>query len=198
MIIVKRIKKTYNGQVVLDIENFALEEGKIYAVIGPNGSGKSTLAKILAGLLIDDSGKKKELTSDLYIGKKINVAYLPQKPYIFDISLEKNLMINGTDKKKCEELIEKFEIGYLKGKNAKKFSGGEQQKMGLARLMMQDYDVAILDEPTSAMDEVSKNKAISIIKEYAEGKTLIMITHDLSKVNEIADYVLRMECGKIV
>ena len=198
MITVNKIKKTYNGQVVLDIENFALEEGKIYAVIGPNGSGKSTLAKILAGLLIDDSGKKKELTSDLYIGKKITVAYLPQKPYIFDISLEKNLMINGTDKKKCEELIEKFEIGYLKGKNAKKFSGGEQQKMGLARLMMQDYDVAILDEPTSAMDEVSKNKAISIIKEYAKGKTLIMITHDLSKVNEIADYVLRMECGKIV
>ena len=198
MIIVKSIKKTYNGQVVLDIENFALEEGKVYAVIGPNGSGKSTLAKILSGLLIDDSGKKKELFSDINGGEKLTVAYFPQKPYIFDISLEKNLMINGKDRKKCQELINRFEIAYLKGKNARKFSGGEQQKMGLARFMMKDYDVAILDEPTSAMDEVSKDKAIEIIKEYAKGKTLIMITHDLSKVNVIADKVLRMECGKIV
>ena len=70
--------------------------------------------------------------------------------------------------------------------------------MGLARLMMKDYDLVILDEPTSAMDEVSKNKAIKIIKEYAKNKTLIMITHDLSKVNEIADYTIRLECGKII
>ena len=196
MINLGNIKKTYNNQVVLDIENFSLEEGKIYAVIGPNGSGKSTLAKIIAGLLIDDSGVKKSVVTDF--GTKLEVAYLPQKPYIFDMSLENNLMLNGKDKNKCDEQITKFEIGYLKGKNAKKFSGGEQQKMGLARLMMKDYDLVILDEPTSAMDEVSKNKAIKIIKEYAKNKTLIMITHDLSKVNEIADYTIRLECGKII
>lgn len=196
MINLGNIKKTYNNQVVLDIKNFSLEEGKIFAVIGPNGSGKSTLAKIIAGLLIDDSGVKKSVVTDL--GIKLEVAYLPQKPYIFDMSLEKNLMLNGKDKNECDEQITKFEIGYLKGKNAKKFSGGEQQKMGLARLMMKDYDLVILDEPTSAMDEVSKNKAIKIIKEYAKNKTLIMITHDLSKVNEIADYTIRLECGKII
>lgn len=198
MIKLGNIKKTYNNQVVLDIEDFSIEEGKIFAVIGPNGSGKSTLAKILSGLLTDDSEKKKVLVSDKDSKRSLSVAYFPQNPYIFDIGLEKNLLINGNDKKKCNELIKRFEIEYLKGKSAKKFSGGEQQKMGLARFMMKDYDVAILDEPTSAMDEVSKDKAIEIIKEYAKGKTLIMITHDLSKVNVIADYVLRMECGKIV
>ena len=196
MINLGNIKKTYNNQVVLDIKNFSLEEGKIYAVIGPNGSGKSTLAKIIAGLLIDDSGVKKNVVTDL--GIKLEVTYLPQKPYIFDMSLEKNLMLNGKDKNKCDEQITKFEIGYLKGKNAKKFSGGEQQKMGLARLVMKDYDLVILDEPTSAMDEVSKNKAIKIIKEYAKKKTHIMITHDLNKENEIEEYTIRLECGKII
>ena len=98
MINLGNIKKTYNNQVVLDIENFSLEEGKIYAVIGPNGSGKSTLAKIIAGLLIDDSGVKKNVVTDL--GIKLEVAYLPQKPYIFDMNLEKNLMLNGKDKNK--------------------------------------------------------------------------------------------------
>ncbi len=196
MINIRNIKKTYNNQVVLDIDNFSLEEGKIYAVIGPNGSGKSTLAKIIAGLLIDDSGIKKKIIDNN--GKILDVSYLPQKPYIFDLSLEKNLLLNGNDKEKCDEIIKKFDIEYLRGKNAKKFSGGEQQKMGLARLMMKDYDLVILDEPTSAMDEISKTRAIDIIKEYAKNKTLIMITHDLSKVNDIADYTIRLECGKII
>ena len=196
MINIRNIKKTYNNQVVLDIENFSLEEGKIYAIIGPNGSGKSTLAKIIAGLLIDDSGIKKKIIDNS--GKILDVSYLPQKPYIFDLSLEKNLLLNGNDKEKCDEMIKKFDIEYLRGKNAKKFSGGEQQKMGLARLMMKDYDLVILDEPTSAMDEISKTRAIDIIKEYAKNKTLIMITHDLSKVNDIADYTIRLECGKII
>lgn len=196
MINLGNIKKTYNNQVVLNIENLSLEEGKIYAVIGPNGSGKSTLAKIIAGLLTDDTGIKKKITVET--GKIFNVSYLPQKPYIFDLSLEKNLMLNVDDKIKCDEMIKKFDIGYLRGKNAKKFSGGEQQKMGLARLMMKDYDLVILDEPTSAMDEISKLRAIEIIKEYAKNKTLIMITHDLNKVNDIADYIIRLECGKVI
>ena len=134
MINIRNIKKTYNNQVVLDIENFSLEEGKIYAIIGPNGSGKSTLAKIIAGLLIDDSGIKKKIIDNS--GKILDVSYLPQKPYIFDLSLEKNLLLNGNDKEKCDEIIKKFDIEYLRGKNAKKFSGGEQQKMGQHLLWM--------------------------------------------------------------
>lgn len=197
MIKLGNIKKTYNNQVVLDIENLSFEEGKVYVVIGPNGSGKSTLVKIIAGLIIDDSGSVKNIVSDIS-GKKLNLGYLPQKPYIFDMSLEKNIMLNGKDKEKAEKLIKTFNLEHLSGRNAKKFSGGEQQKMGLARFMMQDYDLAILDEPTSAMDEFSKNNAIRIIKEYAKNKTLIMITHDLSKVNEIADFTIKMDCGKIV
>ena len=198
MIIIGNIKKTYNKQVVLDINNLSLEEGKIYIVIGSNGSGKSTLAKILSGLLLDDSGKELKLVSNTNPNKVLSIGYIPQKPYIFDMSMEKNIMINGNDLSKCNELISKFGISYLKGKNAKKLSGGEQQKMGLARFMMKDYDLAILDEPTSAMDNVSRNNALEIIKEYAKNKTLIMITHDLDALDNINGQIIKLDCGKIV
>jgi len=190
-----KIKKSYNGQVVLDVEDFSVEEGKIYVITGPNGSGKSTLAKILAGIMLDDSGKVKQPTIN---NKIISVGYAPQKPYIFDLNLEKNILVNGKDRKKCESLINKFEIEYLKGKNARKFSGGEQQKLALARFFMQDYDLAILDEPTAAMDKNSQTKAEKIIREYVKGKTLIMITHNIEQIKNIADVNIVMNNGKIV
>lgn len=198
MINIDSIKKTYNNQIVIDVKNLSLEEGKIYIIIGANGSGKSTLARIISGLLVDDSGKVIKLVSDKDIDKKLNIGYLPQKPYIFDMSLEKNILLNVNNKTKCNQLIDLFGITYLKGKNAKRLSGGEQQKMSLARFMMKDYDLAILDEPTSAMDEISKEKAIDIIKKYSKNKTVIMITHDLSKIYNIADKVIKLDCGKII
>ena len=185
-----KIKKTYNGQVVLDIDNFSIEKNKIYAITGANGSGKSTLAKIIAGLIPDDTNKK--------ISVSMSVGYIPQKPYVFDMTLEKNILLNGSDKNKCNGLIQKFEIEYLKGKKAKGFSGGEQQKLALARFMMQNYDLVILDEPTSAMDEKSQNRAESIIIDYAKNKTMIIITHDKSQINKIADETIYMSNGKIV
>lgn len=185
-----KIKKSYNGQIVLDIDDFSIEKGKIYAITGTNGSGKSTLAKIIAGILKDDSNRN--------IETGLKVGYVPQKPYVFDLTLEKNILINGNDKNKCEKLINDFGIGYLKGKRAKGFSGGEQQKLALARFMMKDYDLAILDEPTSAMDERSQERAEEIILNYAKGKTMIVITHDKSQINKIADKIINMNGGKIV
>lgn len=182
------IKKTYNNQVVLDLSNFSIENGRITAITGPNGSGKSTLARILAGIISSD---------DKTINCKMKVAYLPQKPYVFDLTLEKNILINGGDREKCEKLINSFGITYLKSKRAKGFSGGEQQKLALARLMMKDYDLVILDEPTSAMDEKSQNVAEKIILEYAKNKTLVIITHDKSQISKIADKTIFMNNGKI-
>ena len=188
-----KIKKTYNGQVVLDIDNFSIEENKTYVITGSNGSGKSTLAKIIANLIPDDNN----IVKSLNLENKYLIGYLAQKPYVFDMNLEKNILINNNDKNKCESLIKKFSLEHLRGKSAKKFSGGEQQKMSLARFMMKDYDIVILDEPTSAMDENSKKTAVDIIEEYTKNKTMIMITHDLPCVEHIADYIIKMDDGKI-
>ena len=189
------IKKTYHGQNVLDIDNFSIEENKIHVVTGSNGSGKSTLAKVLSGIIPDDDGNiKKVYKTD---GSEYSVGYLTQKPYVFDLSLERNILINGNDKNKCNKLIDEFGIGYLRGKNAKSFSGGEAQKMGLARFMMNDYDIVIFDESTSAMDEDSKKNAARILREYAKYKTVIVITHDLTQIKDFANSIIDMRGGKI-
>ena len=195
MISFGNIKKTYNNQLVLDINEFRVEDGLNYIVTGPNGSGKSTLAKILAGIILDDSGIKKQAKNEK--NKTLSIGYLTQKPYVFDMNLEKNIMIKNNDKDKCEKLINELNISYLKKKNAKKFSGGEQQKMSLARFMMDDYDIVILDEPTSAMDEASKINAMRIIEKYVLDKTLIMISHDLKQIEDNKKIIIRMENGKI-
>ena len=189
------IKKTYNNQMVLDIKDFKVEDGLNYIITGPNGSGKSTLAKILAGLILDDSGIIKIAKNDK--NDILSVGYLTQKPYVFDMNLERNIMIKNNDKDKCGNLINELDISYLKKKNAKKFSGGEQQKMSLARFMMNDYDIVILDEPTSAMDEKSKMNAMRIIEDYVKDKTLIMISHDLKQIEDKRMNIIRMENGKI-
>ena len=195
MISFGNIKKTYNNQLVLDLNEFRVEDGLNYIVTGPNGSGKSTLAKILAGIILDDSGIKKQAKNEK--NKTLSIGYLTQKPYVFDMNLEKNIMIKNNDKDKCEKLINELNISYLKKKNAKKFSGGEQQKMSLARFMMDDYDIVILDEPTSAMDEASKINAMRIIEKYVLDKTLIMISHDLKQIEDNKKIIIRMENGKI-
>ena len=195
MISFGNIKKTYNNQLVLDINEFRVEDGLNYIVTGPNGSGKSTLAKILAGIILDDSGIKKQAKNEK--NKTLSIGYLTQKPYVFDMNLEKNIMIKNNDKDKCEKLINELNISYLKKKNAKKFSGGEQQKMSLARFMMDDYDIVILDEPTSAMDEASKINAMRIIEKYVLDKTLIMISHDLKQIEDNKKIIIRIENGKI-
>lgn len=201
MIEFKKIKKTYNKQVVVDIDKLCLEEGEFYSLIGANGSGKSTFARIISAIIKPDSGKLVFIPKGVdENGKKkyLQVGYLPQKAYMFDMSLENNIKIGCNDDNKANDLIAKFDLDSLRGKNAKKFSGGEQQKVALARFMMQDFDFIILDEPTSAMDKKSEANAEQIIKKYAKDKTLILITHELDQARRFTEKQLVMNSGKIL
>lgn len=195
MIKVKNLRKTYNNQLILGIDEFSIDRNGVYLITGPNGSGKSTFGKMLAGIECDDSGKRIMISED---GTDLNVGYLPQNPYIFDLSLEKNIFVKIKNEKKSNYYIDKFEIGYLRGKNAKKFSGGEKQKMSLVRFMMDDYDVAIFDEPTSAMDDKSKKITSTLIKEYSKDKIVIVITHDMTYLDQIALRIFKMADGKLI
>ena len=213
MIHINNIKKTYNEKIILDTDTVFFEEGKIYAIIGENGSGKSTFAKLLAGVVRDDKGFdvskyiRKQFADRKLFYKNDMVGYLSQKPYIFDMKLENNLLINSKDKKRCETLIDDFQIGHLRKKNAKVFSGGEQQKVALARFMMRDYKIAIFDEVTSAMDTESILIAENNIKKYfnleydeekkIRDRIIIVITHSMEQANRLADKILVLKNGKV-
>lgn len=192
--IFRELKKTYDGKIALNISELSLEKGKIYAVIGANGCGKSTLAKLICGSVKGDSG---------YIScPNTRIGYMPQKCYAFKMSTRKNLHINRSAKNSLERenmLMQTLKIAALADADAKKLSGGETARMALARLLMNDYELLILDEPTAAMDMESTLLAEKLIEEYREqnGCTVFLITHSLSQAMRLADYVLFLSDGEL-
>lgn len=186
------LRKSYNGRCVLDIGSLSLEEGRIYAVIGANGSGKSTLARLAAGMIEPDGGRAEK--TGLCIG------YMPQKSYAFRMSLRKNLRINGGDGEREERLLKALKLEHLSDSKAKRLSGGETARMVLARLLMCDYELLVLDEPSSAMDIESTLLAEELIRSYRDetGCTVLIVTHSISQAERIADEALFLSDGKLV
>ena len=184
--------KTYEGRMVLDFPGMELEPGKIYAIIGANGSGKSTFSKILTGVVKADR-RGKLLTGG-------TVGYMPQKNYAFRMSTRANILLNGKDTARAEKLMEELRLTPLAEKRADKLSGGETARMALARLMMRSYDVAILDEPTAAMDMETTILSEDLIVDYVRktGCTLILVTHSLQQARRIADEVLYFHKGSML
>ena len=184
--------KTYEKRIVLDFPGMELEPGKIYAVIGANGSGKSTFSKILAGVLnADRRGKYLESGS---------VGYMPQKNYAFRMSTKANILLNGKDDARADKLMKAIQIHHLSDKRADKLSGGETARMALVRLMMKRYDLAILDEPTAAMDMETTLLSEKLIVDYVRetGCAMILVTHSLQQARRIADEVLYFHKGKLL
>lgn len=184
--------KTYEGRCVLDFPGMELQPGKLYAVIGANGSGKSTFAQILAGVLPAD--RKCALPDAGSLG------YMPQKTYAFRMSTRANLLLNGKDAEKAGKLMDALQIRHLEKKRADRLSGGETARMALARLMMKDYRLVILDEPTAAMDMESTLLSEKLMEAYVK-KThciLILVTHSLQQARRIADEVLYFHGGKLL
>ena len=188
---ISAFSKTYEGRRVLDFPGMELETGKIYAIIGANGSGKSTFGKILAG--IEKPDRKGRLVDG-------TIGYMPQKNYAFRMSTRANLLLNGTDKLRADMLMDAVQIAHLANARADRLSGGETARMALARLMMRSYDLAILDEPTAAMDMETTLLSESLIETYVKETscTLILVTHSLQQARRIADEVLYFHKGSLL
>ena len=190
--ILRNLRKSYNGRCVLELDDLSLEKGKIYAVIGANGSGKSTLAKLAAGMLEPDGGRTEK--ADFSIG------YMPQRSFAFRMSLRKNMLINGDDAQRAQELLGALKLGHLSEAKAKRLSGGETARMALARLLMRDYELLVLDEPSSAMDIESTLLAEKLIRDYQDrtGCAVLIVTHAINQAERIADEVLFLSEGRLI
>ena len=184
--------KTYEGRTDLDFPGMKLQPGQIYAVIGANGSGKSTFAKILAGVLPAD--RKGRLTDGGTIG------FMPQKNYAFRMTTKKNILLNGRDEARADQLMDAIQIRHLEHKRADKLSGGETARMALVRLMMRSYDLALLDEPTAAMDMETTLLSEKLIAGYVKETdcSLVLVTHSLQQARRIADEVWYFHKGKLL
>lgn len=183
--------KSYHGRCVLELPALELPEGQITALIGANGSGKSTFGRVLSGVEEPD-GRGPVLAG-------VRVGYLPQKSYAFRMSTEKNILLGGGDPTRAAELMRALELDALARQSAKKLSGGECAKMALCRMLMGQYGLLILDEPTAAMDMESTLRAEELIRAYCseKGSAVLLVTHSVSQARRLADRVICFHRGKL-
>ena len=184
--------KAYNGRVVLNMPETELERGKITYVIGANGSGKSTLARVLAGIEPADS-KVRPLSG-------LSVGYMPQKSFAFRMSTAKNIALNGKDPERMKLLTDSLHLHSLSRQRAKKLSGGETAKMALARLLMGQYELLILDEPTAGLDPQGVSDIMKLLGDLRDalGITIILATHDMDIVPLYCDRVYLLSEGRMI
>ena len=191
--IVNAFTRTFDGRTVLNFPGFTFLPGKVYAVIGANGSGKSTFARVLAGIQKSD-GQTPPVTD----GSRI--ACMLQRNYAFRMSAYKNILIAENDAEKAKGLIETLGLSEVAHSNAKRLSGGETQKMSLARVLIGSHDAVILDEPTASMDMESSFVSEALICDYCkrEPAAVIMITHSLQQAGRMADEILFFHKGLLL
>ena len=202
---VKGLSVSYDKKRVLTNIFLEIEKGQIYGVIGPNGAGKSTLFKAILGLVEPDAGTIK-IMGEQVAEKRKQMVYVPQRDdvdwqfpaTVMDIVLmgrypHKGLFerINKADKEKAKKALEDLGIGALANRQIGELSGGQQQRVFLARALVQEPDIFLLDEPFVGVDITTEEKIIDNLKGLAAaGKTLLVVHHDLSTVNDYFDRVI--------
>jgi Cu-processing system ATP-binding protein len=205
MIRIRDLQKSYGKLLVLKGINLDLEEGKIITLMGPNGSGKTTLLKSILGLVLPEEGSievngistKNNFQYRELIGYMPQTAYFPNNLKVKEvISIIKD--IRGSDKATDLELMELFKINQISDKTISSLSQGTKQRVSGAISFMFDSEITILDEPTAGLDPASavfmKRK---IIKERDKGKLIVISTHIINEVEELADRVIFILEGKI-
>ena len=185
---------------MLNIPHLVFQNKKSYALLGENGSGKSTLLRIIAGILPADTGQV--IWGDL----RMSFAYIPQKPYSFHLPVWKSVTL-GLDalSRKQRRAVSTSALGELgvsslADKLESNLSGGEYQRVALARVMMRKKQLLLLDEPTSAVDFEGCALAEATLKKYQNenGCTIIFATHSVEQARRFADDAIVFESGKII
>lgn len=200
MISLKNIRKKYGDRMVLEVKDIDFEENSVYAILGPNGSGKTTLLRILAGVERDFDGQVSSAHNGLSYG---DVAYLPQKPYLFDLTVMDNMILgikgqNDAQAKAFEALKQVGMEDFAKAKMCS-LSGGESQRVALARTMVCGCGIILLDEPASSVDIKSMRLLEDCIRSAVQKKrtTLIFTTHNPSQALRLASEVIVLIAGEI-
>lgn len=204
----------YDGthQDVLHQMNLHFQQGEKIAILGKTGSGKSTLAKLILGDLKPTKGSVKineQDTSTIHEDIALIVGVLEQKPHLFDTTVMNNIrlgnvhatneeVIEAAKKVQMHDYIESLPHGYNTRMHelGERFSGGERQRIALARILLQDTPIVILDEPTVGLDAITEKKLIDTILKSLEGKTIIWITHHLTGVDQM-DRVIFIDNGTV-
>ena len=199
LVSVQSVSYKYNSESVLENVSFDIEEGDFLGIIGPNGAGKTTLFHCMLGLLNSYSGRITILNQDIKKYKKIfkKIGYIPQKKSIdqkFPLTVEELVSLSlprNTSKNIVFEILKQVRLFTLKDKIIGQLSGGQQQRVLIAKALVNNPIILILDEPTNELDPKSQNDFYSLLKELNEKNkiTIIWSSHDMDAVNKYANKV---------
>lgn len=212
-IVLSGVKFSYKDKEVLHGINMEIRQGQVNAFVGPSGSGKSTMARLIDSLWDVDEGyisyggvDIRELPLDYYMSQ---IAYVAQDNYLFDMSVKENIrlgkagatdeeVINAAKACGCHEFILGLENGYdtIVGGAGGHLSGGERQRICIARAMLKNAPIVILDEATAYTDPENEALVQSSVAKLVKGKTLIVIAHRLSTITD-ADMIYLINNGNI-
>ena len=195
---------------VLNIESLQIEACKVSAIVGPSGGGKTTLLRLLNRMTSPDSG------SVLFFGEPVEqmdpvhlrrkVVMLTQMPVIFTGTVQENLLIGCRLAEKQEPAYDEAQaimrrVGLDKdlSADAARLSGGEKQRLALARVMLMDPQVLLLDEPSASLDEETEVRVFDLVTEFCRErcKTLIMVTHSEKGFTGYYDTLIRIRDGRV-
>ncbi|PWI35029.1 zinc ABC transporter ATP-binding protein ZnuC [Vibrio albus] len=183
------IRVEFSGRLILDSICLELEKGQITTLIGPNGAGKSTLIKVLLGL-------QTKYTGQIEKQKRLRIGYVPQKLHLnetFPLNVERFLQLAG--KFSHQERVDSLRLvgaEYLLKSNMHKLSGGENQRVLLARALLQRPDLLVLDEPAQGVDVQGQIDLYNLIESIRKrfGCAILMVSHDLHLVMAKTDQVI--------
>lgn len=208
-----KVSFKYNDMLVLEKCEFELKNGNMYALVGLSGSGKSTIVKLIFRLWDEYQGNicaNNTNIRDIRISSlRSKISYLSQDIFLLNGTLRENLQSKNNEPDDCLiKILYKVNLGLwfekLKngldtnlGENGARISGGEKQRIVIARAILQKPQVLILDEATSMLDEKTEENILSLIKNEFQSCLIIFITHRLKSIN-CADSILVLDKGKIV
>ena len=199
-------------RATVEIANLSISGGEHVALLGGNGSGKSSFLRLLGGLYTPNEGcvllDNLNLLHIDHIDRQRNIGYLPQSVSLLQGTIRENLLLDYADRSDAEvlECLDAVGLGafirsnpqgldaVLRGNGS--VSGGQRQAIGLARIILQDPKIVLLDEPTAAFDQVAEQKFIDFMKTWMVGRTVVLCTHKKELLG-LTDRVLIMKNGRI-
>lgn len=209
----RNVSFAYDSRTVIDRVSLKVPQGTTCAIVGPSGSGKTTLCNLIArfwdvqaGEVLVGGKNVKYCTADSLL-KHISMVF--QNVYLFNDTIENNIkfgnpqatheqVVGAAQKARCHDFISALTKGYdtVVGESGSTMSGGEKQRISIARAILKDAPIVILDEATSSVDPENEHALLAAISELTRGKTLISIAHRLTTVRD-ADQILVVNGGRI-
>lgn len=209
---INNLSFSYNGPTIIDDLSLSIKRGSFIALAGPNGAGKTTLAKLILALEKPDSGEIKifnEISKQTIPWPKIG--YLAQRANVFNLLFPAEVRevvslgllsskkypkkIKRDDEEKINKILGLLNILDLKNKSLSRLSGGQQQRVFLARALVNNPELLIMDEPSTALDPETRAGFFELIKKINQEQktTIIMITHDTAQAGQYADELLYLD-----